>query len=144
VLGVPELGQFSEDDARTRREEIVRLMVEALQKRTTAEWLGSLGDAGIWHAPVNDYEAVSADPQVRHNGNLLTVPGATGTPITLVRHPVRYDGEAPGVRLPPQPLGAQSREILRELGYGEAAIEDMIAQGVVAAAPPGAEATAGR
>lgn len=60
--------------------------------------------------------------------------GATGTPVMLVSHPVRYDGEVPEIRLPPQKLGAQSEEILRELGYDAAQVEALYAKGAVNAA----------
>ncbi|MGH6743000.1 MAG: CoA transferase, partial [Bradyrhizobium sp.] len=85
----------------------------------------------IWHAPVNDYTDVVADPQVRHNGSFVTVPGAGGTPVTLVRHPICYDGAAPDVRIPPQLLGAQTREILLEIGYQEAEVDELAAAGIV-------------
>ena len=52
-------------------------------------------------------------------------------PITLVNHPVRYDGEAAPVRLPPQPLGAQTEESLVELGYSKADIERLEAEAAV-------------
>jgi crotonobetainyl-CoA:carnitine CoA-transferase CaiB-like acyl-CoA transferase len=44
---------------------------------------------------------------------------------------VRYDGEAPEVRLPPQPLGAQSAEILGELGYSAAEIARLARAGTI-------------
>ena len=102
--------------------------------RSTAEWIETLTRHGIWHSAVNDYEGVVADPQVAHSGSFVTVEGSTGTPVTLVRHPVRYDGEAPDVRLPPQPLGAQTADILAELGFATGDIEALLADGVVAAA----------
>jgi len=46
-------------------------------------------------------------------------------------HPVRYDGEAPKVRLPPQKPGAQSEEILKELGYDAQELELLYAEGGV-------------
>jgi hypothetical protein len=52
--------------------------------------------------------------------------------VTLVNHPVRYDGRAPEVRLPPQMLGAQSADILAELGYDDQAITALFKGGVVA------------
>jgi crotonobetainyl-CoA:carnitine CoA-transferase CaiB-like acyl-CoA transferase len=44
----------------------------------------------------------------------------------MVMHPARYDGRSPKVRLAPQPLGAQTRDILQEAGYGAAEIAAMI------------------
>ena len=52
-------------------------------------------------------------------------------PVTLVNHPVRYDGEAAAVRLPPQPLGAQTREVLTELGFAAAEIDALARDGVI-------------
>ena len=56
--------------------------------------------------------------------SLVTVPGTgdTGAPLTLVNHPVLYDGEAAEVRLAPQRLGAQTQEVLAEIGMSTAEI----------------------
>jgi crotonobetainyl-CoA:carnitine CoA-transferase CaiB-like acyl-CoA transferase len=76
-------------------------------------------------------------PQVRQNSCFVTIPGATGTPIMLVAHPIRYDGEAPHIRLSPQPLGAQTEEILKEAGYSDAEIADLEREGIVYCHHPG-------
>jgi crotonobetainyl-CoA:carnitine CoA-transferase CaiB-like acyl-CoA transferase len=119
ALSVPVLADIEDSQAFARREEIAALVAEALAARSNAEWEEILTRYKIWHAPVNHYAGVVNDPQVRHNGSFVTVTGATGAPVTLVNHPIRYDGQAAEIRLTPQPLGAQSKEILAELGYSE-------------------------
>ena len=131
ALDAPELGDIPQDDAFTRREEIAEIVRDIVAQQTTEHWIERLGRHGIWHAPVQEYDAVRNDPQVRHNDPFMTLPSATGVPITLVAHPVRYDGELPPVRQPPQPLGAQTREILAELGCREPEIERLEAEGAV-------------
>jgi len=131
ALDLPGLAEIPEAEAFTRREEIVAQVRETMKTRATAQWLGVLEEHKVWHAEVQDYDAVMTDPQVLHNGSIQTMPGATGSPISLVMHPVKYDGETPAVRLAPQLLGAQTREILGELGYGVDQIRDLEAKDVV-------------
>ena len=66
-----------------------------------------------------------------HNKSFQVVKGATGTPITVVSHPIRYDGEVPEVRMPPQKLGAQTEEILKELGYGAEQLKEFYDKGAI-------------
>ena len=51
--------------------------------------------------------------------------------ITLLAHPAKYDGERPGIRLSPQALGAQTNEILGELGYTADEIGKLSDTGIV-------------
>ena len=51
--------------------------------------------------------------------------------LRFLAHPAKYDGQRPEVRLPPQPLGAQTREILAELGYSGGEIEQLAENRVV-------------
>lgn len=131
ALELPADQRVPDGEAYRRRDEAAAAIAANLAKRTTSECLALLGARGIWHAAVNDYADVVADPQVVHNKSFQVVKGATGSPITLVSHPVRYDGEVPEVHLPPQKLGAQTEEILEELGYDAEQLRDLYAKGAV-------------
>ena len=131
ALGAPDLAAIPDRDAFAQRETIRDRVEQILPGRTNASWAEIFDRHGIWHMPVADYAAVAADPQVRHNQSFVTGPGGTGAPITLVNHPVRYDGEGAEVGLPPQPLGAQTIDVLRELGYGDDAIEALARDRVI-------------
>jgi crotonobetainyl-CoA:carnitine CoA-transferase CaiB-like acyl-CoA transferase len=132
ALEEPELSAISDDDDYPRRDEISALTERGTRKFTLAELKTRLAAAHVWHMVVNDYEAVEQDPQVQHNRHIMQVPSAASdATLKLLSHPIRYDGEVLKVRLSPQPLGAQTREILAELGYGPGEIEQHINEGVV-------------
>jgi crotonobetainyl-CoA:carnitine CoA-transferase CaiB-like acyl-CoA transferase len=134
ALGIPAEQRIPDSDAYKRRDEAADIIAARVAELTTAECIKRFEARSIWHAAVNDYRDVVVDPQVAHNKSFQTVTGATGSPVTLVSHPVRYDGEVPQIRLPPQKLGAQSDEILRELGYDAAQVQALCARGAVGAA----------
>jgi crotonobetainyl-CoA:carnitine CoA-transferase CaiB-like acyl-CoA transferase len=133
IIEEPRLEAFSEKDTWSKQDEIGDLIAAKLKARPSAEWIARMEPAKIWHARVQDYAAIMADPQVKHMQSLVTVPGAgdSKAPITLVNHPLRYDGEAAEVKLPPQRLGAQTAEVLGELGLSPAEIDALAKEGVV-------------
>ena len=134
VLDCPELAAMTEADGWQRREDATALIQGIIEGDSTEAWCEKLEAHAIWHAPVMGYDAVAADPQIRHNGNLVESQLANGETVTLVAHAACYDGERPGSRLAPQPIGAQSREILSELGYDGQQIGQLEKAGAVAMA----------
>ncbi|SFT55943.1 CaiB/BaiF CoA-transferase family protein [Mesorhizobium sp. YR577] len=132
-LEIEAMADFGEADSFSRREEITNLVATRLSEKTTAEWLPVLEAGKIWHAPVQDYADLKTDPQLAHAGVFQTVEGAGGEPITMVMHPARYDGRSPEIRLVPQALGAQSRDVLSEIGYAPDEIERLIADKAIGA-----------
>ncbi|MEE4166061.1 MAG: CaiB/BaiF CoA-transferase family protein [Desulfocapsaceae bacterium] len=131
-LELPALKAYISADLFDRREEVAGLISEKLSTLDCRQVMKTLVSLKVWCAPVNDYDTVISDSQVQHNQNFISTTSAKGTPMTLVNHPVRYDGQAAEVRIPPQPLGAQSAEILKELGWDETAIAGLVKANVIA------------
>ena len=133
VIAEPRLLSFSEQDAWSKRDEISELIAARLKERDGAEWTELMEKGQIWHARVQSYSEIMEDPQVKHMQALTTVDGAgkTGAPVMLVNHPVRYDGKTASVRLPPQPLGAHTEEVLGDLGLSGAEVASLARDGVV-------------
>ncbi|AEQ52692.1 putative recemase [Pelagibacterium halotolerans B2] len=127
----PELNDFDKNAQYVQREEVAAIVAAAFAQQDTAHWVERLNAEGVWHSVVNDYPDVVRDPQVRHNDTFIEVEGATGSPIRLVNHPIRYDEATASVSLPPQPLSAQAEQILHMLEYSDDEIETLFDSGVV-------------
>ncbi|WP_296578227.1 CoA transferase [Xanthobacter sp.] len=134
ALDLPELAEVSPETMLKERASYNRLIVAQVATRTTAEWQAALDAAGVWNAPVEDYDAVRENPQLAHLGAFQTATSSGGAQVTFVSHPVHYDSATLPIARVPQPLGAQTREILAEVGYAADEIETFLTDDVVRAA----------
>ncbi|MEX3633432.1 CaiB/BaiF CoA transferase family protein [Paraburkholderia sp. BR14320] len=130
ALSQPTLAGFShpKDNVR-RRDELNRIVYDALTTRTTADWMTTFDEHDVWYAPVNDYDQVEADPQVAHNRIIMEVDHPQAGPVRLLAHPVRYDGAAPPLTRQPPRQGEHTREVLAELGYEPHEINTLVEAG---------------
>lgn len=105
--------------------EAVRILSEAMAKRSLAEWSKRFGTlAGPW-APVQDTLQVAEDAQVRANEYLVHAGD-----IDLVANPVQFDLTAPHAG-PAPGFAEQTDEILEELGFDWDRIIELKTSGAV-------------
>ncbi|TAM74419.1 CoA transferase [bacterium] len=132
ALGDPlELAPYLDRQAAfTYRNEIRQALDPLLRAKTTAEWLDALRAAGVWCAPVNDYEHVFADPVIRHIDPILEFDHPRAGRVKVLKHPVRYESGEPGLERLPPALGQHTDEILKELGLDDREITELHADGV--------------
>src|SRR6266516_4629500 len=83
------------------------------------------------YAPVNTPLDLLEDPQLNSGGKLLEIQTADGDELKVPAVPVSSDSFGLGVRHQPPALGEHTRELLAELGYSAAEIEELAGSGVV-------------
>jgi crotonobetainyl-CoA:carnitine CoA-transferase CaiB-like acyl-CoA transferase len=105
-------------------------VAEELAPRRFADVAHAFDENGIWYERVQDYDDLSNDPQALHNQVFREIEVKGGT-ATLVNHPLRYDGKIPQYKEIPFEVGQHSREVLTELGYGEADIDRLLEAKVI-------------
>ena len=99
------------------------MLVEALPKRTTAEWIAVFERLDVPHAKVASPNELLTDPHLAAVG-FFEPNFARETPVVrTLRHPVNFGGLERMPDLPPPMLGADTEDVLREAGCTEAEIK---------------------
>jgi crotonobetainyl-CoA:carnitine CoA-transferase CaiB-like acyl-CoA transferase len=131
ALASPRLAEIAGIDRYDERDRYAEVLAEELQDRRFADLVSGFEAQAIWYQRVHEYDNLRDDPQIRHNQMFREVEVPGGTAV-LVNHPNRYDGEVPRLRRLAIAVGEDTREVLGELGYTPAEIDDLVARGAVA------------
>jgi crotonobetainyl-CoA:carnitine CoA-transferase CaiB-like acyl-CoA transferase len=114
------------------REWLLPMLRERLAPHSAAELAGVFERHGLPFAPITRPQDLLDDPHLAATGGLapLTLEDGRATRVPLL--PLTLGGERPGVRLQPPGRGEHTRALMRELGYDDARIDALAAQGWIA------------
>jgi len=119
AAGRPELAadaRYATMPERIRnRAELIPLLREIMKEQASKDWLARLEAANVPCGPINNYQEVFEDPQVRHRGLKVEIPHSSGVPCPTVASPMRFSETPVEYHLPPPLLGQHTREVLGEL-----------------------------
>jgi crotonobetainyl-CoA:carnitine CoA-transferase CaiB-like acyl-CoA transferase len=132
IAGRPELADDPHlADAQTRSRnvaELYALIAECVRNAPTAFWLDKLKAADVPCGPVNRLAELAADEHLAAVDMFPRTDHPTEGSIHIVRPPVRFSNADCTLRRAAPRLGEHSREILREAGFNEQEIEDLLAR----------------
>jgi len=138
LIGRPELladPRYATPTARSRNfDESNRLVAEAMRARSTAEWIEALEAADIPVQRMNSLSDIVADPHLAAIGYFREVEHPSEGRIRSMAVPSEWSESTPEYRRHAPRLGEHTREVLREAGLAESAIEQLIAAGAAQAA----------
>jgi len=121
--GMPELAdnpKFKTYAARTENiDEIYKLTELIAAQRTTDEWMEVLREANVPCMRVHSLESVLKDPQIADTGMAEIREHPSEGQYMAIHHPVKYSDGETGIDREPPRQGADTAEILSELGMSE-------------------------
>jgi crotonobetainyl-CoA:carnitine CoA-transferase CaiB-like acyl-CoA transferase len=137
LLEAPELAQWdAEENGFSHRDDISRIVTERLATQGTEYWLKVLGDRGVWVGPVNTYDDMLEDPQVKHNRSFVSYEHRTEGMVTTPGFAFAMSATPLEVTRGAPLVGEHTAEILAELGVDAQGLAELSEAGVVAGTVP--------
>jgi crotonobetainyl-CoA:carnitine CoA-transferase CaiB-like acyl-CoA transferase len=132
VVGEPQIAQdprFTDMDKRTKNiQALLELAGGFIAKYSTAFWLETCERLQIPVAAIASLDDLRTDPHLEAVGFWQMVEDPAMGTLRIPGVPVKFDGERPGVTMPPR-LGEHTRELLEDAGYGAEEIEALLGSG---------------
>jgi len=123
--------RFATQSARSQHiDEVYAFVAARMAERTSAEWLRLLSEADIPVAPLNSLDDVIDDPHLADAGFFQMVNHPSEGRLRVMATPSSWSATPPDELRPAPRLGEHSAEILREAGYRDTEINEMIKAGV--------------
>ena len=139
ALGLPALLDEPPWDDRAarveRQDELIALFAPRFLGHTTAWWDEAMAEAGVPAAPVRERDDLFDDPHVRATGLVEEVEDEELGTMTMTAPVVRLSETPAAIRFTGRRLGADTREVLAELGRTEDEIAALERSGAAVSAP---------
>ena len=138
VLGLPDLPadpRFATNPQRALNQAVlVPLLAAALATNTVGHWYAAFDAHNVPSGPINDFEAVFNDPQIRHRQMQRSLPHPTLGQVPIVANPVNFSAAPVRYERAPPQVGEHTEEVLRELlGLDDDALAALARQGITRA-----------
>jgi CoA:oxalate CoA-transferase len=104
-------------DRHQNREELVRELEAAFATQKRDYWIPLLKEADVPCGPVNSYAEVAQDPQILANRYIETLEHPILGPIGVPGSPIRMSKNETGPKRFAPELGANTEEVLLDIGY---------------------------
>ena len=135
ALGAPQLAtdpDFATPQARRKNRDRLNAIIEEITPaKTSAEWIEILNQAGCPTGPIYKMDEVFADPQVKHLGIAQAVTSKKLGRLELVGQPMTLSRTPSALRTASPEKGEHTEDVLRGLGYDDAAIAKLRADKVI-------------
>lgn len=125
--------RFRTSDLRTHNYAVLEpIFDEALEQKTTEEWLRAFSEVGIACGPVNTVDKAAKDPQILSRGMFVDLPYPKSGAVRVVNSPIKLSRTPAAVeRISPE-LGEHTEKVLEEwLGLRSEDVRALRKQGVV-------------
>jgi CoA:oxalate CoA-transferase len=121
------------EDRKRRRFELKAEIERALAARSARKWCALLNKNGVPAGEVLDVPAVLEHPQVLERGLLKTFESVPNIdrPVCVVRSGFRLGSGDPEPASPPPTLGADTGDLLGELGFSKREIDELAREGAI-------------
>lgn len=120
-------GERNDDHYDRLRDEIEAV----IRAEPSVHWIAKLNEAGVPVSQVKFPVELFEDEQARANGMFHRLQHTEAGEFTVLSPPVTLDGEGFRSPEPTAPFASETRTILRELGYSDADIDELIANEVI-------------
>ena len=134
-LDLPDLAddeRFADNGARVRNRDVLRPILAACFKGAdSAHWLRRFDEAGIPCGPVNTVLRAFEQPQAVARGMRVEVEHPTLGRVPQIGLPYKLSATPASIRSAPPLLGEHSAQILAELGYTAAEIQNLRETGAI-------------
>lgn len=114
-----------------RYDELALDLAAAFATRPRDNWLPLLAKNDVPFAPERRLEELEDDPQVQHLDVFYEMTHPRYGQVKAANRPVRFDGDNHSGFLPPPDLGEHTRQILGEIGLGDADIRKLTDAGAI-------------
>ncbi len=135
LLGVPELAEDPRFETNAQRmahlKELEAALNEQFRRRSAADWLAALEEAGVPAGPVYEIDEMHHDPQIQARDMVVEVEHSTLGRVKTLGLPIKFSDTPGGPRWGAPLLGQHTRAVLGEHGFSEAEIEALAAEGAI-------------